>query len=54
MKHTPFSLDALAKSKPAPAKRKTPATAPKTTPWAKDFFKRMDKVRQALGDKKLV
>ncbi len=44
-------------------KRTTPATSrkkkeaapfPKTTPWAKEFFKRLDKLREALGDTKLV
>lgn len=62
MKHTPFSLDALAKPKTAPkakpaAKRKPAAKAKSRSngpPWQKEFFEKLNKVREALGDEKLV
>lgn len=41
--------------KRSPAKPKLAnSNLAKPTPWAKDFFKRVDRLREALGDTKLV
>ncbi len=55
----PYSLASLAKikpkraSSPSAAKKGAPAEYPKTTPWGREFLRRLDKLHKALDGQKL-